>query len=184
MSLARLAATSEKYTVADITRMAEAGVFSPEDNFELIEGEIVPMSPKYHAHESIKSVIGMAMSKACPENLRVGFETSIFLSKTTIIEPDLCLYPANIHTDELTGPDLLIAIEVAATTLAYDRGRKAQIYARYGVRELWVIDAIKRHTFVYSAPSATGWGRTIENGPEYELSIYALPSFKHRLGNI
>ena len=184
MSLAQLAETREKFTVADILRMEEAGKFDPEDNFELIDGEIVPMNPKYHAHESIKSVIGMALSKGCPGHLRVGFETSIFLSETTIIEPDLCLYPAHIRSDELTGPDLLIAIEIAASTLAYDRGRKAQVCARFGVRELWVIDALKRRTFIHRGPSVSGWASITEHGPEFVLTIAGVPGFGQQLDEI
>ena len=184
MSLARQVFAQEKYTVADILAMQEAGLIDESDNFELIDGEIIPTNPKHLVHESIKSVIGMAMSKACPRHFRVGFETTIFLSETTLLEPDLCLYPLPVRTNELTGPDLLIAIEVAATTLAHDRGRKAQVYARHGVRELWVIDAVQRRTFIHRGPSAAGWASVIEHGPEFVLTIAELPGFGQRLDEI
>ena len=57
------------------------------------------------------------------------------------MEPDLVIYPRGIKLEEVKGSDILLAIEVAATSLAYDRGLKARLYARHGVNELWVIDA-------------------------------------------
>ena len=54
----------------------------------------------------------------------------------------------------------MLAIEVAATSLAYDRGLKARLYARHRVNEFWVIDAERRRTFVHSGPGPAGW-RTI-----------------------
>jgi Uma2 family endonuclease len=58
--------------------------------------------------------------------------------------PDLAVYPRGIKLEEVKGSDIWLAIEVAATSLAYDGGLKARLYARYGVNELWVIDAERR----------------------------------------
>jgi len=140
------------FTVDEVLRMQEAGIIGEDENFELIEGEIVPMGPKFAAHELVKSALSMSVARNCPADLWLGFETSIFLSPTTFVEPDICLYRRGIASDKLRGQDLLLVVEVAASSLNYDRGLKAQLYARYGVRELWVVDAATRKTFIHRKP--------------------------------
>ncbi len=127
------------FTVAEILRMQNAGIVSEEENFELIEGEIVPMQAKTHIHELIKSALNLAIARALPDRLWLGVETTIYLSANTFVE--LVVYPRGIKLEEVKGSDILLAIEVAATSLAYDRGLKARLYARHGVNELWVVDA-------------------------------------------
>jgi len=169
------------FTVEEILRMQDAGIISEDENFELVEGEIVPMRPKYSAHERIKSEVAMALVRACPVELIVGFESSIFFSDNTFLEPDLCLYPRRLQSQDVRGPDILLAIEVAASTLAYDRGLKARLYARFGVRELWVIDANARLTWAHTGPTETGWTHVVEISPEELLTTPAVPGFSMNL---
>jgi Uma2 family endonuclease len=157
------------FTVADIERMIATGIIAHDENFELIEGEIVPMAAKYHAHERVKSALNLAIARTLPDDLWLGVESSIRLSEKTVVEPDLAIYPKMLRLEEVKGPDILLAIEVADTTLAYDKGVKAQLYAAYGVRELWVIDANERRTWVHRGPTALGWGSVVEVPPHAEL---------------
>jgi Uma2 family endonuclease len=162
------------FTVAEILRMQDAGIISEEENFELIEGEIVPMQAKTHIQELIKSALNLAVARALPERLW----------PRTFVEPDLVVYPKGIKLEEVKGSDILVAIEVAATSLAYDRGLKARLYARHGVNELWVIDAERRRTFVHSGPEAAGWRTIVERGRDEPLTFAALPGFSIKLGAI
>src|SRR5271166_4286163 len=145
------------FTVAEILRMQNAGIISEDEDFELIEGEIVPMHAKTHIHELIKSALTLAVARALPDRLWLGVETTIYLSANTFVEPDLVVYPRGFKLEEVKGSDILLAIEVAATSLAYERGLKARLYASHGVNELWVIDAEWRRTFVHGGPGPTGW---------------------------
>ncbi len=101
------------FTVAEILRMQDAGIISDEENFELIEGEIVPMQAKTHVHELIKSALNIAIARALPERMWLGVETTIYLSPNTFVEPDLVIYPKGIKLEEVKGSDILLAIEVA-----------------------------------------------------------------------
>ena len=184
MSLAQHVFTNEKYTVADIVNMQDAGLIDATDRFELIDGEIVPMNAQHDPHELIKSELSIAIGAARPPDLRIGLASSIYLSSDTFLEPDICLFPRNIPLMDVKGQDLIIAIEISGSTLAFDRGRKARLYARYGVREYWVIDAVKRRTFIHLGPSGEGWASITEQGPEFELTISALPGFRQRLDAI
>jgi Uma2 family endonuclease len=172
------------FTVAEVLRMQETGIIGEEENFELIEGEIVAMGPKFAAHELIKSALAMGLSRVCPDDLWLGFETSIFLSPTTFVEPDICLYRRGLASDKVTGADLLLVIEIAASSLAYDRGLKASLYARFGVRELWVVDATTRKTFMHCEPREIGWGTIVEKAPDEALRCDVIPNFSIRLADV
>jgi len=172
------------FTVAEILRMQDAGIISEEENFELIEGEIVPMQAKTHIHELIKSALNIGIARALPDRLWLGIETTIYLSANTFVEPDLAIYPRGIKLEEVKGSDILLAIEVAVTSLAYDRGLKASLYARHGVNELWVIDAARRLTFVHSNPGPASWRTIVERGRDETLTFASLPGFSIELGSI
>lgn len=172
------------FTVDEVLRMQEAGIISDDENFELIEGEIVPMQAKTHVHELIKSALTLKLARALPDDLWLGVESTMYLSQRTFVEPDLVVYRRGIKLEDVKGPDILLAIEVALTSLAFDRGLKAKLYARYGVRELWVIDAARRQTFVHTGPAETGWAQIIEHGPEALLACASVPGFAIKLADI
>lgn len=79
------------FTVAEIRRMVEAGIIAEDENFELIDGEVVPMSPKGNQHEVIKAALTEVLAARKPHDLRLGVETSLYLDERTFVEPDLCL---------------------------------------------------------------------------------------------
>src|SRR5262249_48870702 len=109
---------------------------------------------------------------------------SIYLAGRTFVEPDLCIYDEKLALEEVKGPDLQLVIEVADSTLAFDLGPKAQLYASYGVRELWVVNAKTRVTTVHTGATATGWASIREVQPNGRLSIAALPGFTLSLADL
>ena len=171
------------FTVDEILRMQEAGIISEDENFELIDGEIVPMQAKTHGHELLKSAINIAVARALPERLWLGVETTIYLTPNTFVEPDLVVYPKGLKLETVKGSDILLAVEVALTSLAYDRGLKSRLYARHGVREFWVVDAANRRTYVHSDPVGERWSSVVEREPGDSLSCVALPGFGLRLSD-
>lgn len=182
MQLTGLSSTSfGSLTADDIRRMQADGLIDEDDNFELIEGRIVPMGPKYHAHERLKSELGMALARVCPQDLIVGFETSLFLGPDTIVEPDLCIYPRRLRSEDVRGSNILLAIEIASSTLAQDRGPKARLYASFDVRELWVIDTNSRTTWIYKSVAAGAWRDITETPSNETLRLDAIPALAVRL---
>ena len=172
------------FSVAEILRMQEAGIIAEDENFELIEDEIVPMQAKTHMHELIKSAVTIGIARALPDRLWLGVESTIYLSVDTFVEPDLVIYPKGIKLEDVKGSGILLAIEVAATSLAYDRGLKARLYARHGVNELWVIEAERRRTFIRSGSGPAGWWTIVEGGRDEALTLAALPGLSAQLGLI
>ena len=121
---------------------------------------------------------------ALPDTLWLGVETTIYLSANTFVEPDLVVYPKGIKLEEVKGSHIVLAIEVVLTSLAYDRGLKARLYARHGFNELWVIDAERRRTVIHSGTEAGAWRSVVERGLDEALTSTALPGFTARLGSI
>jgi Uma2 family endonuclease len=177
------------FTVEDISRMIEAGVILEDEKFELVEGEIVMMAAKSIAHERIKSALTVAISRSLPDDLTIGVEATLRLADMTMLEPDIAVFPKEVFKKSTTFAQLdpgeaHLVIEVAASSLAYDKGLKARLYARHGVREFWVIDANTRSTWIHTGPSGDGWSSTTERGPQDALTTPALPGFAIRLGEI
>ena len=165
--------------------MVEAGIIAEDENFELIEGEIVPKLPKGNQHEVVKAALNRVFARQASDDLRLAIATSLYLSERTFVEPDLCLYPKRILPEDVKGGDVLLAVEVAGSSMAYDRGLKARIYARHGVCELWVIDAATRATWVHRRPDGDGqWGSVEKIGGDTPLSPAALPGIAVRMADL
>jgi Uma2 family endonuclease len=177
------------FTVEDISRMIEAGVIHEDEKFELVEGEMVMMAAKDTAHERIKSALTVAISRALPDDLTIGVEATLRLADMTMLEPDIAVFPKEVFKRATTFAQLdpgeaHLVIEVAASSLAYDKGLKARLYAHHGVREFWVIDANTRSTWMHTGPSGDGWSSIAELGPQDVLTTPALSGFSIRLGEI
>jgi len=178
------------FTVEDIGRMIEAGVINEDERFELVEGEIVMMAAKGIAHERIKSALIVAVARALPDHLTLGVEATLRLTERTMLEPDLAVFPKELFNKSVSGFAQLdpgeadLVIEVAVSSLAYDKGLKARLYARHRVREFWVIDANDRITWVHTGPSGDGWSSIVERAPQDALTTPALPGFAIRLADI
>jgi Uma2 family endonuclease len=177
------------FTVEDIGRMMEAGVIREDERFELVEGEIVMMAAKGIAHERVKSALTVAISRALPDHLTIAVEATLRLSDTIMLEPDVAVFPKTLFQKStsfvhLDHGEAHLIIEVAASSLAYDKDLKARLYARHGVREFWVIDANTRSTWVHTGPSGDRWSSVVQRGPEDSLTSPALPGFSLRHGPI
>ena len=150
------------FTVAEVERMIEVGLIPPDERLEIIGGEIVPMSPKGNRHEAVKAAITLLWGRRCPEDFVFVPETGLRLDEFTYLEPDFVVFSGKVELASLSGPDILLAIEVADSSLAYDLGRKSKIYADYGVRELWVVNAAQRVVHTHLGAGRGGYAWTAE----------------------
>jgi Uma2 family endonuclease len=113
----------------------------------------------------------------------MAVEPSVYLSKDTFVDPDIIVFPREIKFDNLKGFDILLLIEVAATSLTYDTGVKRDLYARYKVQEYWIVDAYQRTTHQYIEPYRNKWKRRSTVGPGETLRHSLLPGFSLRLSD-
>jgi Uma2 family endonuclease len=158
--------------------MAASGYFDEYDRFELLGGEIVPMSPKGRRHEIIRAKLAYRFTRLAPESVFVVSEPQFNLSDDTYVEPDILVHSAKILTPDVRGSDALLVVEVADTSLAYDLKSKRPLYASFGVREYWVINAITLITVVHRQPSGDSYAFTREILPDAVLT----PELAQNLG--
>jgi len=164
-----------RFTVAEVEAMVEAGIMDEDERVELIGGELVPMSPKGSRHEVVKVALNYRWCRLCPETCRLAPETMFRLSEDTYLEPDFVVFPSPLASGlaGLSQSNVLLVVEIAASSRRFDMGRKAKLYASFGVRELWVIDAVKMTARTFRAPSERGYGET----RDYRASERLVPQF-------
>lgn len=158
------------WTVAEIEAMVQAGIIAEDERFELIGGEVVPMLPKGGRHEMVKVELNRHFQKTAPDNLTIAQETTLRLDDRSFLEPDFCVFPRAILPGDMRGHDVLLAIEVSDSSLAYDRGRKLGVYAAFGIPEIWVIEAGSLVTHVHRGLGAEGYRTVLDLGPEAHVA--------------
>jgi Uma2 family endonuclease len=171
-----------RWTVAEIEKMAEDGYFREDERFELVGGEIVPMSPKGIRHEAIRSMLAYHFTRQAPDGLFVVSEPQFNLADDTYLNPDNLVRPIAIPMAKVRGRDALLVVEVADTSLRYDLNAKAPIYAAYGIPEYWVINAGTLTTMVHRRPSGKVWDFVDEVAPGDTLTASLAPALSMSLG--
>jgi Uma2 family endonuclease len=165
-----------RFTVAELEQMAAAGILDEDERIELIGGEIVPMSPKGNQHEVVKIALNLYWARKLPEDLLFAIETTFRLSPDTYLEPDFVVYAKATGIAGLSAATAKLAVEIADTSLGYDLGRKASLYAAFGIAELWVIDAVKLATRIHCDPSPTGYRSAVDWPASQRLVPESIPA--------
>jgi Uma2 family endonuclease len=148
-------------TVQMLKAMVASGTIEDPQRVELIEGELVKMSPTYRSHARMTARLIGLLTQA----IRADFETydggSLRLDNYNEPMPDICIARTGVTTDVLYPSDCLLVIEVSESTVRQDRTLKAQLYAKAGVPEYWVVDLTTSQTIVHRGSSETGWDEIV-----------------------
>ncbi|NUJ79321.1 Uma2 family endonuclease [Methylocystis sp. FS] len=172
------------WTVAEVEEMVRVGIIDEDERFELIGGEVVPMSPKGARHEWIKIELNRFLQRVAPAHLTIAQESTLRLDARTFVEPDFCVFRRDLDLKALDGPAVLLAVEVADSSLNYDKGRKIGIYAAYGVREVWVVDAIRATIWVHRRLGASGYAEIAELSSSELATPMLAPELAVRLSDL
>ena len=160
-----------RFTVEEYYRMGEADIFPPDVRVELVDGEIKRMPPIDPPHASIVDRLNSALKRLPDGSVIVRVQGPIHLDDYNEPQPDLTVmrsrddYYGSRHP---TPSDVLLAIEVADTSLRYDRDEKIPRYGRYGIPEAWLVDVQAGTITVFTEPHAGGYGeqRVLSRGEE------------------
>ena len=173
-----------RWTTSELVHLTDLGAFTAEDRFELIGGEIVPMSPVGRRHELVADELHQHWVPNLPAEARATTERQFNLSDDTYVKPDIWVRPSSIRAPDARGDTVLLIVEVAQTSLKFDTGTKAALYARHGVREYWVINAETLDTQVHRVPGASGYAdvRTVPAGET--LTPLLVPQLTVRLADL
>lgn len=147
--------TKRLFTAAEYYRMAEAGILSEDDRVELIEGEVVRMSPISSRHQGCVNRLTRLFDRRVGDAAIVEVQGPIRLDDYSEPEPDLTLlrprddFYAQSHP---TPADVLLIVEVAETSQRYDREVKLPLYARAGIPEAWLADLAEDAIYAHTEP--------------------------------
>jgi Uma2 family endonuclease len=152
--------TRVHFTVDDYHRMADAGILHEDDRVELIDGEIVRMSPVGAQHAGTTKILNRLLTLTLGDAAVIGVQDPVRLADDTEPEPDISvLRPrADFYTESHPVPEeILLLMEVADTSLLADRLIKIPRYARAGIPEVWLVDLDHRRIERHVGPTADGY---------------------------
>ena len=158
--------------------MGQAGILSEDDRVELIEGEIIEMPPIGPPHSAVASRLNATFAAAVGTRAIVRVADLVRLGAHSMPQPDVVLakpredYYASGHPQP---EDVLLVVEVADTSLEYDRQVKVPLCARAGIREVWLVALPHEEVEVFRAPSAGIYRSDVMMARGDMLSVEALP---------
>lgn len=173
-----------RWTVAEIEAMVQAGVIDEDERFELIGGDVVPMSPKGSKHESYKASLLKFWVQRQLNTYNIIQETTFRLDESSFLEPDFVFYDLKVKVPQLAPSNTLLAVEVSDSSLSYDTGRKAKLYARFGVPSLWVVNVNTLDIHVFERPGADGYASIRNVRPDAALAPDFAPELLLRLAEL
>lgn len=148
--------------------LIEQGVFGEDDRIQLIEGELVELSPQNAPHAGIVEALTERLVPALIGRARVRVQLPLIAGEYSEPEPDIAILPADEPRDRHPERALLV-IEVADSTLRLDVVRKARVYAGAGVPEYWVIDVGGDVVHVHTEPASGAYATVSKHGPDDAL---------------
>ncbi len=173
-----LALEHRRFTVHEYHRMAEVDVLGEDERVELIDGEIVAMTPISQRHAAAVKRLNRLLTRLPENEVIVSVRNPIQLDDSSEPEPDAALlryrddFYAAAHP---TAGDVLLLVEVAESSAEYDRGVKLPLYARAGVPEVWIVDLRDGIIAVHRLPSPDGFWECRTLGADESLSPQSYP---------
>jgi Uma2 family endonuclease len=173
--------TAHRFTVEEYGRMGEAGVFSPDVRVELIEGEIVDMSPIGDRHAACVGWLTQTITLLLQRAYLVWAQNPVQLDNYSEPEPDiLVLRPRDdFYRNGKPHPeDVLLLIEVSDSTLGFDRKRKVPLYARKGIPEVWIVNINEERVETFTDPSGGAYQTTAAFSRGEEVQSRSLAALR------
>jgi Uma2 family endonuclease len=133
--------TRYRLTVRDYHRMADAGIFSEDDDVELIDGELIEMPPIGSRHAECVDRLTLMLIEQLHGAYRVRVQNPLQLGDYGEPEPDLAVVDNHSYADaHPQAQDVRLLIEIADSSASPDRDLKLPYYARHGIPEVWLFD--------------------------------------------
>ena len=174
------------FTAEEFRRMGEAGLLREDDRLELVEGVIVEMGPIGHRHASCVRKLNELFHEILGQ-AHIDVQNPLGVSHEDDIYPDIVLLRR--REDGYAGSipeakDALLVVEVADTTLEYDRTVKLPRYAAAGVHEVWIVDLKGKRILAHRKPLEEEYGQVFEARGGDVLTVSAIPGFEVKVNDI
>jgi Uma2 family endonuclease len=170
-----MGAVRHRFSVEEYQKMGEAGILSEDDRVELVDGEVVELAAIGKRHVESVMRLTRLLSRwtllEAPNNEEgdaaylVSVQNPVILSEHGAPQPDLVVVRRREGSSGVPVPEeALLVVEVADTSLAYDRNTKLPLYATVGIPEAWLVDLTTDTIEVHSEPGAEGYGKVTRSG--------------------
>ncbi len=171
-----LALPHHKFTSEEYAQMIATGIIAEDDRVELIRGEIITMSPIGPSHAYVVAILNRILSRQASDDVLIAVQNPIWLPDDSQPQPDLALVAFRDYMQTLPTPgDVLLVIEVADSSLAYDRQVKLPLYAAAGIPEAWLVDLAARRVERYTEPHADGYATRLPIGRGGTVASTTVP---------
>src|SRR5262247_2052006 len=171
-------ASRRRFTRAEYYRMAEVGILGEADRVELIKGEIIEMSPIGRRHSAFVTNLNQLLVVRLAGRALVAVQGAVALAEDTEPQPDLAVLRRRrvpYKEREAWAEDAVLLIEVADSSLAYDRTTKLRLYAEAGIPEYWVVDCAAESIEIYRTPGAGGYREVSRIVGAATVTLQAFP---------
>ncbi|MBI4499944.1 MAG: Uma2 family endonuclease [Gemmatimonadetes bacterium] len=164
------------FTADDYHRLGQLGILHEDDRVELVDGQVVVMSPIGRRHAGRVNYLTNVLVKLVGDRGVVSVQNPLLVNDEYEPQPDILVLKPNptAYSDRLPGPDdVLLLIEVADSSLDYDREIKIPRYARAGIADVWLVDLTGDRVDMYRDPARTGYRslRTARRGETVEALL-------------
>jgi Uma2 family endonuclease len=169
---------TRRFSVEEYHRMAEAGILKPNDRVELLDGDIISMAPMSSRHAATVRKITKFFQRALAEKATVSVQLPIRLDDHSEPEPDVALLradPGDYAEAHPVPSDVRLLIEVAQSSLGFDRDVKIPQYARAGIGETWLVNLELQQVEVFREPGPLGYAAKTVNRRGSSLAPQAFP---------
>jgi Uma2 family endonuclease len=180
------AASRRLLTVDEYHRMGEVGILTEDDRVELIEGELVAMAPIGSEHVAATNALNRLLVLAVGDRGVVSVGNPVRLTQRSEPQPDFAiLKPRDDYRTVLPRPeDTMLAVEVASSSLDYDRTVKLALYASSGIPEVWIVNLAAAEVEVYRSPVGDSYTSVARAGRSDTLAIEVMPDVRVPVGRI
>lgn len=172
-----VAEEAARFTLDDVFEMLRVGALDPDAKVELIDGELVQMSPQNSPHMEAKRYLIRRFTLELPQDVSFHVEGTLRLAPDSAPSPDFFFHRTTLDPEQVRAADVLWLLEVAESSLSRDLRAKAALYARFGVADYWVIDASRRRVFIHRRPEQGQYREVTEVTGDQTASPLAFPDF-------
>jgi Uma2 family endonuclease len=170
-----VARARRRFTIDEYERMVQTAILSRDERVELIEGEIVEMSPIGDPHAACVLNLTHLLVSAAGEHARVSVQLPVGVPPRSKPQPDLALLRPRSYREGATAEDVLLVIEVADTSLHYDRTVKMRLYASAGIPEYWIVDTNTETLEIYRSPIGERYAEQLRPAGDERVAPLAFP---------
>jgi Uma2 family endonuclease len=175
------------FTTDDVLRMAEAGLFGDEERIELIDGEILEMSPAGYRHVMCVNRANAFMTEAFGRTAIVSIQNELHLDIFNMPQPDVVVFKPRLDfygTGNPTPGDVLFLVEISDSTLRRDRNLKLPRFAASGILEVWIEDLKHDLILVYRNPEGREYRTQLTFRRGDSISPLAFPKSTFQVNDL